>query len=400
MNNLPRGAGHHRRARRLATQVPRARLAVLAVITAGLLILAVGCGGLASPRSPQSTGSSPAGGTATVGAGDVSYGLVNPPRGTNGTSSRTANGGPAREATGMDIRSGVTGGALFGGTATLTGEDARLGRTLAIVRVYYQIGELFPTRLDRRLMAQGSTMLVSLDTVPGGPTYSSIAAGSQDAAISAFLRAVNQAAVRYHLGAIYFSFEHEMNAANTHHGLGTPGQFIQAWDHIHQLAESAHVNWNDGGRIHWVFIMTHAGYVPMASREGWARDDPSPTAFWPGDSEVDIVAADGYNSDGCKLSGNSVTPEGLFGPLLSFARANGLPVFVAEWGDTPRDPGGGQATFIRQMESFVSANPEVAGVMYWNNMGRRCTFSIDNYPSAIVAMATMGHSPALQGHVI
>lgn len=300
----------------------------------------------------------------------------------------------------MNMRSGVTGGALFGGTSTLTREDAKLGRKLAIVRVYYQIGELFPTRLDQRLMAQGSTLLVSLDTVPGGPTYSSIAAGSRDAAISAFLKAVNQAAVRYHLGAIYFSFEHEMNAENTHHGLGSPGQFIQAWDHIHQLAVSAHLDWNNGGRIHWVFIMTHTGYVPMATRAGWAQDDPSPTAFWPGNGEVDIVAADGYNSDGCKLQGDSVTPEGLFGPLLSFARANGLPVFVAEWGSTPRNPGGGQGAFIRQMESFVSTNHEVAGVMYWNNMGRRCTFSIDNYPSAIVAMATMGHSPALQGHLI
>ena len=329
----------------------------------------------------------------------MSYGLVNPPGETNGTPPRATNGTPAGETTGMS-RSGVTGGALFGGTTTLTREDGKLGRKLAIVRDYYRIGERFPTKVNRSLMAQGSTLLASLDTIPGGPAYASIAAGNQDAAISAFLKAVNQAAVRYHLAAIYFSFEHEMNAPNTHHGLGTPGQFVQAWDHIHQLAASAHLDWNDGGRIHWVFIMTHAGYEPMATRGAWAQNDPSPTAFWPGDSEVNIVAADGYNSDGCKLRGDSVTPEGLFGPLISFARANGgLPVFVAEWGGTPRDPSGGQAAFIHQMESFVSTNHQVAGVMYWNNMGRRCTFSIDNYPLAIVAMATMGHSQALQGHL-
>jgi hypothetical protein len=375
---------------------------MLVVATAGLLILAAGCGNSAPPRpSPQSIGSSPADGTHVGDAGNVSYGLVNPPREANGTPPGGTNGTAPRETTAANTRSGVTGGALFGGTASLAREQAKLGRKLAIVRSYYQIGERFPTRGDQRLMAQGITLLASLDTIPGGPTYSSIAAGNQDAAITAFLKAVNQAAVQHHLGAIYFSFEHEMNVPNTHYGLGTPGQFVQAWDHVHQLAVSAHLDWNDGGRIRWVFIMAHTGYKPIAARGAWAQDDPSPTAFWPGASEVDIVAADGYNSDGCKLQGDSVTPEGLFGPLLSFARANGgLPVFVAEWGGTPRNPGGGQAAFIHEMESFVSTNPAITGVMYWNNMGRRCTFSIDNYPSAIAAMATMGHSQALQGHLI
>jgi hypothetical protein len=351
----------------------------------GLLALATGCAGSAPRPSPQAAKSFPASsGARPGGTGNARYGLVS----------------PAQETPGTGSRSGVTGGALFGGTTALGLEQGKLGRKLAIARVYYQLGEQFPRKADQQLMSQGTTLLVSLDTIPGGPTYSSIAAGHEDATISAFLDAVNQAGVRYNLAAIYFCFEHEMDVPRTHRGLGTPGQFIQAWDHIRQLAQSAHLDWNDGGRIHWVFIMTHYSYKPPAARADWAQGKPAPTAFWPGAAEVDIVAADGYNSDGCKMQGSSITPQALFSPVISFAHAyGGLPVFIAEWGSTPRNPGGGQAKFIRQMASFVSANREVAAVMYWDNMGARCTFSINNYPLAISAMASLGRSPVLQGHL-
>src|SRR5207248_10410230 len=106
-----------------------------------------------------------------------------------------------------------SGGVLFGGNAALAAEATMLGRKLDGVRVYAQIGENFPGWRNSQLLADGSTLLVSLDS--SGYSYASIAAGNQDAAISAFLKSVNQAAIRYHLGAIYVSFEHEPD--NRHH---------------------------------------------------------------------------------------------------------------------------------------------------------------------------------------
>src|SRR5208282_5434060 len=101
------------------------------------------------------------------------------------------------------------GGALFGGNSSLVPEETALGRKLAIVRVYYRFGESFPNVADRQVMAAGSTLMVSLATLRGGSSYASIAAGLQDSYVSSFLSAVNQAAIRYHLSAIYFCFEHE-----------------------------------------------------------------------------------------------------------------------------------------------------------------------------------------------
>jgi hypothetical protein len=261
--------------------------------------------------------------------------------------------------------------------------------------VYYQLGQQFPGAQDRQLMARGSTLLVSLDS--NGASYASVAAGKHDTAISAFLKAMDQAAVRYRLGAIYISFEHEPDNPR-HHSLGSPPEYVRAWDHVRQLAGSAGLDWNQGGKLHWVWILIHSAFASGRA-----------STFWPGAGEVDVIGADGYNSSACKVAkhrgmrsssaNDPVTPAAVFGPAIGFAVAHGKqPLFISEWGSAP-SPSGAQPVFIRQMESFVAANPEIAAVMYWNSNGKRCQYSVNGNPTAIAALAAMGHSSALQGRV-
>jgi beta-mannanase len=213
---------------------------------------------------------------------------------------------------------------------------------------------------------------------------------------------VNQAAIRYHLPAIYFSFEHESSLRPKHTGLGSPAQSIQAWDHIHQLAATMHLDWNDGGRIHWVWIQLHQTFVPVDQRPGGGPILGGPTTYWPGRNEVDIVAADGYSHPGCSGHAGPMTPQTLFAPVLSFAHQNGgLPVFITEWGSTAVPSGQAQTGFIGQMQAFVAANPEIVAVLYWNSPGAspRCNFSVDTHPASVSALATMAHSAGLQGRL-
>jgi len=302
---------------------------------------------------------------------------------------------------GTGIRSGVTGGALFGGNRSLVPEETALGRRLAIVRVYYRFGDSFPFFNDSEVMAAGSTLMVSLNSPRGGPTYATIASGRLDGYLRSFLTAVNEAAIRYHLPAIYFSFEHESSLPSKHTGLGSPAQFIQAWDHIHQLAATMHLDWNDGGRIHWVWIQLHNSFVPMDQRSGKGPNFGAPTLYWPGRDEVDIVAVDGYSHPGCQGHAGPATPQSLFGPVLSFAHQNGgLPVFITEWGSTAFPSSQFQTEFIGQMQAYVAANPEIVAVLYWNSQGGpHCDFSVDTYPASVSALATMAHSAALQGRL-
>jgi len=257
-------------------------------------------------------------------------------------------------------------------------------------------------------MASGTTLMVSLDSVPGrGPSYASIAAGNDDTAILAFLRAVNRAAVQYHLGATYICFEHEADTP-PHLKLGSPAEFIRAWDHVHQLAQSEHLNWNAGGRLNWVLILTHTAYFSRLPQ--WERRSGGASVYWPGTSEVDVVAADGYNHEGGKkhaqpgsAGASPVTPGALFDPLLRFAQSHGgVPVFITEWG-SQTGSGTGQPSFIGPMQNFVSANREIAAAMYfdWRNAQiTSCSSIVNNQPASLSAMAAMGRSAPLQGRVM
>jgi hypothetical protein len=295
----------------------------------------------------------------------------------------TSNGSP------QGSQSGVTGGALFGGNYPVIHLESKLGRKLAIVRLYYHLGSSFPGRW-RPVLAGGRTSIVSLDSF--GPSYAQIAAGDEDAAISKFLQQVNQSAIKYHLPAIYFDFEHEPDGHSAR-PLGTPAQFVQAWDHVHQLAVSQHLDWNDGGRLHWVLILIHNTW------SSWRG--PS---FWPGLGEVDILGSDGYNSAGCRAgkspagtSFKETTPDILFNPVLKFAAAHGgLPVFIPEFGGDTIPPSA-QPQFISEMQAYVTAHPAIKAAEYWDSGGGGCTYKITQQ-SSISALAAMGKAPALQGH--
>jgi hypothetical protein len=190
------------------------------------------------------------------------------------------------------------------------------------------------------------------------------------------------------------TFEHEANNESLHAGLGSPAEFVRAWDHVHQLAVDAHLDWNHGGRLHWVLILTHWGYI-----------NKSASSYWPGAGEADIIAADGYNTGGCRHPGRGgqdppVSPASLFSGVVSFAVAHGrMPVFIAEWGSVAYPSPSVRVNFIRQMQAFVDANPLIAAALYWDSEVPHCNYEINNSSSSLAALVSMGHAPDMQGQL-
>ena len=302
--------------------------------------------------------------------------------------------------------SGIAGGALFGGTSPLLAEQGALGRKLAIVRLYYMIGQKFTTPKVDQIMSGGGTVLASLDIPHGhGITYASVTAGRQDTQIRAWLTEAEQEAVAHNISAVYVSFEHEANTT-ANHVLGTPAQFQAAWNHIHSLAAQAHLNAANGGRLRWAMILMHTAYFPANMRPRWSYRLGFASQYFPGAGSVDVIAADGYNRGGCRSRNASkptqatVTPGSLFDPVLTFARTHGgLPVFIAEWGSAfyPGAPGW-QATFIPLMQAYVLANPSIAAVLYWDQRGNfACHFAVNGHPQSVAALTTMGK--VINGHL-
>jgi hypothetical protein len=300
---------------------------------------------------------------------------------------------------------GVSGGALFGGTLPLVAEQPTLGRKLAIVRMYYFIGQDFTNKRSEQVMKDGATVLASLD-VPSHESYASVAAGKQDKPILTWLTQVNQDAAASKLPAAYVAFEHEANDP-AKKNLGSPAQFIAAWKHIHALAAAHHLNWNDGGRLRWALILEHLAYFAKNQRPGWSMRLGLAQNYWAGAGQVDVVAADGYDRGGCRTHDGhsqptqpSVSPGSIFNPVLTWAKSHGnLPVFLAEWASASyTSVPAWQSQFIVQMQAYVLGNKQIAAAMYWDQRGNfACRFSVTGNKASLTALAAMGK--ALAGHV-
>src|SRR5262249_34146784 len=129
-------------------------------LVAVALVSLAGCRGQAvgapDSRAPGVVGSSvsmaegPSGGHGITNSG---YGVTD--------SGRVSHAGVTA---GISTPSGVTGGALFGANYPVVPLQSSLGRKLAIVRLYYFIGNPFPGPAKyQSLLAKGQTVLVSMD---------------------------------------------------------------------------------------------------------------------------------------------------------------------------------------------------------------------------------------------
>jgi hypothetical protein len=362
------------------------------LIVAGLVALAVGSSGCATILAQHKIAASHAS-SAMQGSGNSVGGTGSAGKLTTASNAPNSKAHPAG-----GTLAGVGNGVMFGGDVPLVSQEAALGRNLAIVRVYDLLGQSFVNRTMDNFMSHGTTILASLDVYPGMPTYASIAAGQHDATIASYLESMNSSAIHYKLPAIYFTFEHEANTPGHHTGLGTPAQFIQAWDHVHQIAVDHHLLWSQGGRIHFVLILTHFFY-----NNGKAIE------YWPGTNEVDIVSADGYNTGGCRIARKHhlpftfgqtppESPSSLFGGVVHFAAAHGgLPVFIAEWGSVAYANNTVRVNWIQQMQSFVAANPSIHATLYWDSRVLQCNYILNGSPTSMSALASMGQSSLMQG---
>lgn len=211
---------------------------------------------------------------------------------------------------------------------------------------------------DLRAMASGGrTPLLTLEpwswaSRPGeaDPAYSleSIIEGRHDAALREFAAILHE-----YGGPVMVRFAHEMNADWYPWGMGvngnTPERYVEAWRHVHALVEGAGVD------VRWV-------WSPVAA---WWPDATPLRDLYPGDDEVDVVAASGYGR--ADLASTMVaTFEGWHDEVRAFTDK---PAIIAETGadaDVRDDYLAGLGDFFAQfpdVEGFVwfDTSPESTG---------------------------------------
>ena len=173
--------------------------------------------------------------------------------------------------------------------AAVTSLEQKAGRKMAVDRVFYGWGQPCADADDAWDEQNGRIPFISMDA--GGKNkvrWAAIANGSQDAFIDACAASLASLS-----GPVFFTFQHEpdnrLDLAKKMQ-LGTTTDYVAAWQHVHDRIVA-------DGATNVTFVQ-----VLMASTLRKGRGD----LFYPGDGEVDYLAADGYNWYGCKGHHRSV----------------------------------------------------------------------------------------------
>jgi hypothetical protein len=255
--------------------------------------------------------------------------------------------------------------------STVSSLESSVGRKFDVNRIFAAWGSPQPVPQASWDVANGIIPLVSIDAVNGSSPvlWSQIASGADDSAIVAQARGLAS------LNApVLLNFSHEPAQSTTN---GTATEFIAAWQHYVTVVRQYASN------VSFVLILTASTYNPKSIGR-----------WYPGDSYVDWVGADGYNYFGC----NGLTPvwsdfSTVFANFENFAVAHSKPAVVAEWGSTedPNTPGR-KAQWITAAGQTMENWPQIKAASYFDANGplTKCQWPLTSSSSALQAYASLG----------
>jgi hypothetical protein len=273
-------------------------------------------------------------------------------------------------------------GSLFGAFAnptaggsqspsTVSSLESSVGRKLDVNRVYASWSSPQPVPQASWDVANGIIPLVSIDpvTATGPVLWSQIASGADDSAIVAQARGLASLNT-----PVLLNFSHEPAQSTVN---GTATEFVAAWQHYVTIVRQYASN------VSFVLILVASTYNPKTIGR-----------WYPGDSYVDWVGADGYNYFGC----NAQTPvwsefSTVFANFENFAVAHSKPAVVAEWGSTedPNTPGR-KAQWITAAGQAIENWPQIKAASYFDANGplTKCEWPLTSSSSALQAFAALG----------
>jgi hypothetical protein len=215
------------------------------------------------------------------------------------------------------------------------------------------------------------------DSGSAQPQYSlaSIIDGSHDAYIDMFATSIKAFG-----HPVTIRLMHEMNGNWYPWGLkvngNKPGQYVAAWQHVHDRFTAlgvTDVSWM------WAPNAVYTGSAPLAQ-------------LYPGDAYVDAVGLSNYNWGHYSHDGFA-TEWMTFGQLFDesirqVAALTTRPLWVAETGSSNK--GGDKAAWVADTLAEVSARPDVAGLVWFDQVdkGAGVDWRIETDPAVVAAWRT------------
>jgi hypothetical protein len=137
--------------------------------------------------------------------------------------------------------------------------------------------------------------------------------------------------------------------------LGTPSEFIAAWQHVHQIFDQQGVT-----NVVWTWQMTEWAFRAGSDSEQYAP------RWYPGDAWVDTIGADAYNwfTCGANATGRYNELQVMGDPVLAFARAHGKTASFPEFG-AHANPN--RAQWLVNAHRYLADNSDVVTAAFYFN---------------------------------
>jgi len=237
--------------------------------------------------------------------------------------------------------------------------------------------EVFPSPYAYWSRDQGRIMSFGWDAVlygGGVVRWADIADGDYDSDIDDRAQSI-----KAYGAPAFFVFHHEPEDQVGQ--AGTEADFVDAYRHVVDRFRSKGV--------------TNLSYALVLMASTYRYGDPD--AFYPGDSYVDLVGADGYNWHGCPGRDDDwISFADIFSDFRDFGVAKDKPLYVAEWGsmEDPDVPGR-KADWIEDASATIRSWPEVKMLAYYHNgsPAANCDWWVDTSQSSLDAFIAMGSDP-------
>jgi len=164
-------------------------------------------------------------------------------------------------------------------------------------------------------------------------------------------------AVKDYRGLVMIRFAHEMNGNWYPWGstFNTPGEYIAAWRHVHDIFVQAGAT-----NVTWVWspnALYYDQHVPYTSQID---------AFYPGDAYVDWVGFSAFNWAGQYKQNVWTTPDNLFSPTVTALAKLHKPILIAETASADTYSPEMKANWIRELATYMKDMPSLKGVIWFN----------------------------------
>lgn len=250
--------------------------------------------------------------------------------------------------------------------------ERTIGRKLAIDHLYTPWAAPMPVAVARWDLDRGTIPMISW----AAARTDLIAAGRYDSLIRATARELKS----LH-GPVMLRWFAEMALPGNRRYEISPPSFIAAWRHMHAIFVAA-----GAMNVRWVWCANNAAFG-----QGVAQ------AFYPGNSYVDWIGADGYNW-APELAGTPWRSFGqIFSPFYRWGLPTGKPMLIGEYGTVEGSPGAKAAWFRQADREIKKEFPALRAVVYFNsnhiNFGKYFNWRVTSSKSALAAFRAFANDP-------